>query len=356
MAKNKIRKNKFKKAGQAPGSLIYIGTHPTPGTALTLTHYHEDLLTVHPLEHIGELSHSMDTQGVTWLNIDGIHDPATISAIGQHFGLHSLLLEDVMNTGHQAKLEDYDKYLFVVIKMLSINPVTRELDAEQISFVLGENFVVSFQEKAGDVFSPVRQRMQNVSGRLRKSGPDYLLYCLLDVIVDNYFEVIDYAGDRLEHLEERIIQRGTSELLQELYGLRREIADLRRMIRPVREIMSGLERDEPQLIRQETGIFLRDVHDHALQVLDQLENYREACAGLLDIYLSAVSHRMNSVMKVLTVISTIFMPLTFIVGVYGMNFENMPELRWEWGYFAVLATMLVLSLVMLYFFRKKKWI
>jgi magnesium transporter len=356
MAKTKIKKNKFKKAGQSPGSLIYIGKEHVTGTALTITRYNEDMHAIYPLQHVSAIQDHLSGPEVTWLNVDGIHNAETISAVGQLFGLHALLLEDVMNTSHHAKLDDYDKYLFVVIKMLSINPVTQEVDSEQISFVLGNNFVISFQEKEGDVFTPVRHRMQTLSGRLRKSGPDYLLYCLLDVIVDNYFEVIDHIGDRLEGLEERIIQRGTSEQLQELHDLRREIADLRRMIRPVRDIMSGLERDEPQLFRPETGIFLRDISDHTMQVLDQLENYREACAGLLDVYLSAVSHRMNSVMKVLTVISTIFMPLTFIVGVYGMNFENMPELKWEWGYFGVLAIMFLLSLIMLFFFRKKRWI
>jgi magnesium transporter len=356
MAKLSISKNK--KLGKSPGTLIYIGKEKLDEPKVTLIQYNDQTCTEREITSIQEYVPPTDSTEVFWYNIDGVHNPEVIASIGNLFSLHPLLLEDIMNTGQKPKVEYYEKTIFVVLKMITFNNLTQRIHTEHVSLVLGENYVLSFQEKAGDVFDPVRSRLFASVGKTRRSGADYLLYCLIDMIVDNYYVVLEGTGDHIELLEEKIITRSSKTLLEQLYKMKRELIELRKSTWPVREIVSKLmlDEDETELVTDATVPYLRDVHDHATQVIDTIEIYREQLASLLDVYLSMVSYRMNNVMKILTIFSTIFMPLTFVVGIYGMNFENMPELRWENGYFYVLGLMGVMVIIMLIFFRRMKWI
>jgi magnesium transporter len=294
---------------------------------------------------------------ISWINIDGVHNVEIIRALGEQYNLHPLLLEDVLNTELRPKIESFDRYLFVLLKMLTYNAKTCEVEAEQVSLVLGENFVISLQEeREGDVFDPIRARLENANGKTRKAGADFLLYSLVDMIVDNYFVVLEKLGERLEDLEMEITGSPDQESLKALYQLKRELITVRKSVWPLREIVSTLERDETSLIKKETRKYIRDVYDHTIQVIDTTESYRESMSSLLDVYLSSISNKTNEVMKVLTIISTIFMPLTFIAGVYGMNFQHMPELEWRYGYFLVMGIMFIISLIMIYFFRRRKWL
>jgi len=294
---------------------------------------------------------------VTWVNIDGLHDIEIMEKIGKHFGLHPLVLEDILNTEQRPKIEDFDDYIFVVLKMLYYDENEGEIRAEQISIILGSNFVLSFQERVGDIFNPLRDRIRNAKGRVRKMGPDYLAYSLLDAIVDNYFVVLEKLGEQIEGMEEELVTNPTPETLQRIHNLKREMIFLRKSVWPLREVVSRLERGESPLIKEATGIYLRDVYDHTIQVIDTIETYRDMLSGMLDIYLSSISNRMNQVMKVLTIIATIFIPLTFVAGIYGMNFEYMPELKWHWFYpKAFWLVMLGVAALMLVYFRRKRWL
>jgi magnesium transporter len=265
-------------------------------------------------------------------------------------------LEDILNTDQRPKMEDYGEYLYIVLRMLNYNDKSSEIESEQISLVLGPNFVFSFQEREGDTFNPIRDRIRNSKGRIRKMGADHLAYTLLDSIIDNYFIILEKLGEKIEFLEEEVITRPTPETLQTVHHLKREMIFLRKGVWPLREVISGLERGESSLIKESTRIYLRDVYDHTIQTIDTIETYRDMVSGMLDIYLSSISNRLNAVMKVLTIIATIFMPLTFLAGIYGMNFKYMPELEWRWGYPAVWFAVVLISVSMLIYFRKKRWL
>jgi magnesium transporter len=293
---------------------------------------------------------------VTWINIDGIHEIDVIERLGRHFNLHPLALEDVVNTGQRPKLEDFADYLFVVLKMLAVAEEGSEITTEQLSVVLGSNWVLSFQENVGDVFDAIRERIRSNQGRIRKMGADYLVYCLIDAIVDNYFLVLERIGERIEEIEDEVVANPAPETLQALHQLKRQMIVLRKSVWPLREVISRLERWESPLISKATDIYLRDVYDHTIQVIDAVETFRDMLSGMLDIYLSSVSNRMNEVMKVLTIIATIFIPLTLVAGLYGMNFKYMPELEWPWSYPSVLLVMLAIGVVMLFYFRRKRWL
>jgi magnesium transporter len=308
------------------------------------------------VDTIEEVIFKEKTSKVTWLNIDGVHQPEIIEQVGKHFGLHPLVLEDIANTGQRPKMEDFDDYIFVVLRMLRFDEKENETKTEQISIILGADFVISFQEKEGDVFDPIRERIRNNKGRLRKMGADYLAYALIDAIVDNYFMILEKLGEAIEEVEDKLVTNPTAETLQTIHDLKREMVFLHKSVWPLREVINRLERSESPLINKSTCIYLRDVYDHTIQVMDSVETFRDMLSGMLDIYLSSVSNRMNEVMKVLTVIATIFIPLTFVAGVYGMNFKDMPELGQIWGYPAILALMLTIALVMVIYFRRKKWI
>ena len=297
-----------------------------------------------------------DKPTVTWINIDGIHQLDIIEKIGEHFNIHPLVLEDIVTTGQRPKMEDFVDYIFLTLKMLHYSEEEKETKAEQVSLILGSNYVISFQENEGDVFDPIRERIRADKGRIRKMRADYLAYALMDAVVDNYFTILEKLGERIEDFEEELVVNPTPETLQAIHRLKREMIFLRKSVWPLREVINRLERWESSLINKSTAIYLRDVYDHTIQVIDAVETFRDMLSGMLDIYLSSVSNRMNEVMKVLTIIATIFIPLTLVAGIYGMNFRFMPELEEPMGYPMVLLSMLFVGMLMVAYFRKKKWL
>jgi len=296
-----------------------------------------------------------DKTNVTWINVDGIHEAETIEKMGQMFSLHPLLLEDIMNTDQRPKMESYDDYLFIVLKTLFYDEKEKSTITEQISIVLGTNYVISFQEQESNVFGPVTERLKNSKGKIRKMGADYLAYSLIDMIIDNYFIILEKFGERVDDLEVQLVTSPKTQILRSIQELKKKMIFLRRSVWPLREVISGMERGESSLIHPSTYVYLRDIYDHTIQAIDTIETYRDMLSDMLDIYLSSVSNKLNEVMKVLTVIATIFIPLTFIVGVYGMNFEHMPELKWRWGYPSIWLLMISIGVFMAFYFRKKKW-
>jgi magnesium transporter len=323
---------------------------------ITIIDYDEEKFQEKEVETIDEVFPFSDKSTATWINLDGIHQVDNIEKIGKHFKIHPLVLEDIMNTGQRPKMEDFNNYLFLVLKMLSYDEEENETKTEQVSLILSSNYVISFQESEGDVFEPIRERIRTDRGRIRKMGVDYLAYSLIDAIVDNYFMVLEKIGEKIEDIEDELVKNPTPEVLHTIHRLKRELIFLRKSVWPLREVISRLERWESPLIDKSIDIYLRDVYDHTIQVIDALETFRDMLSGMLDIYLSSVSNRMNEVMKVLTIIATIFIPLTLVAGIYGMNFRYMPELDWVWGYPMVYMVMLAVSAVMLMYFRRKKWL
>ena len=323
---------------------------------LSVISYDQVNLQEKEINKVEEVFSFRNKTSVTWLNIDGAHQIEILEQVGKHFGLHPLVLEDIANTGQRPKMEDFDDYIFVVLRMLRFDEKENETKTEQISLLLGPDFVISFQEKEGDVFDSIRERIRNNKGRIRKMGADYLAYALIDAIVDNYFMILEKLGETIEEIEEKLVTNPTSETLHTLHDLKREMVFLRKSVWPLREVINRLERSESPLINKSTCVYLRDVYDHTIQVIDAVETFRDMLSGMLDIYLSSLSNRMNEVMKVLTIIATIFIPLTFIAGIYGMNFRYMPELEQAWSYPTILILMLIMAIVMLVYFRRKKWI
>ena len=304
---------------------------------------------------------SKSRSGVMWINVDGVHDVKLIEKIGKRFGLHDLVLKDVVNTEQRPKVENFDSHLFVVLKMLSKKgDKSNRIEIEQVSFVLGEKFVISFQEKEGDVFDPVRERIRNEKSPIRKMGADYLLYSLIDEVVDNYFVILEMLGEEMELLEEALISRRSKNAMNRIHRLKVELIHLRKSVWPLREVFSAFTEinalTEVPLIKKATKIYFRDVYGNVIQAIDAIETYREMLSGMLDIHLSSVSNRLNGIMKMLTIIATIFVPLTFITGIYGMNFAYMPELRWYWGYPVTLLFMLAIGISMMIYFKRKGWL
>jgi magnesium transporter len=355
------RTKRSKKTGLPPGTTVHIGERKAENAKITVIDYDNESFQEKEIDRIEESFPFKDRLTLTWINIDGIHDVELIEKLGDHFNLHPLLLEDIANTEQRPKIEDFDSYLFIILKMLSYDKGNDELNSEQISLILGSNFVISLQEREGDVFDHVRGRIRAKKGRIRKMGADYLAYSLMDAIVDSYFVILETVGERIEDVEEELVTDPRIETLQEIHELKRDMIILRKSVWPLREVISGMERLGSELIRKNTAIYLRDVYDHTIQVIDTIETFRDMLSGMLDIYLSSISNRMNEIMKVLTIIATIFIPLTFIAGVYGMNFDtgispfNMPELEWYWGYPAVWFVMLFVAVLMFMYFRRKKW-
>lgn len=350
------------KIGLPPGTLVRVDTKKTEQVKITVIDYDESNLEEKELKHIKDCIPYKDKSTVTWINMDGIHQIDMIEKIGKHFNLHPLVLEDIISNGQRPKMEDFDSYLFLVLKMLYRQGENKEVQAEQVSLIVGPQFVISFQEKEGDVFNPLRERIRSGKGRIRKMGSDYLAYVLIDAIIDNYFIVLEKLGEEMEELEKDLVGNPTQQSLQEINRLKGEMLFLRKSIWPLREVISGLQRGESALIKESTAIYLRDVYDHTIQIIDTIETFRDLVAGMLDTYLSSLSNRMNEVMKVLTIIATIFIPLTFIAGIYGMNFNpevspwNMPELNWGFGYLAAVGVMILVAIVMVLYFRNKKWL
>ena len=351
----KFFKRVSKKTGLPPGTVVHIGDKRIEKAKIDIIDYDEAQFQEKAAKKAEECFPFKDTETVTWINISGIHDVEIIKKIGKEFKLHPLVLEDIVNTGQRPKYEDFDDHIFVVLKMLYYDDKSDEIKTEQVSLIVGSNFVISFQELEGDVFHPIRERIRNSKGRIRKAGADYLAYALLDAVVDGYFIILEKIGERIEGIEEELVKNPTPETLKIIHDLKREMIFLRRSVWPLREVISVLERGESSIIHEKTQIYLRDVYDHTIQVIDTIETFRDMVSGMLDIYLSSVSNRMNQVMKVLTIIATIFIPLTFIAGIYGMNFKYMPELEWKPGYFIALGLMFVIGLSMFIHFKRKKW-
>jgi magnesium transporter len=354
-----VRKKRARRPrkSEAPGTLVSDPNAPKP--AIRVMGYGPEEFHEEEVHDLGSLATMRGKWSVLWVNVDGVGDAETTARLGEIFGLHRLALEDVTSVQQRPKVESYGEYLFVVARM--IFPDGR-LHTEQVSMFLGKVFLLTFQERPGDCFDPVRERIRKGQGHIRQAGHDYLAYSLLDAIVDSYFPVLEDYGERLEDLEQEVITVSDERTITSILDTKRDLLTLRRTLWPMRDLFNSLLRDTAAHFAAETQIYLRDCYDHTFQVIDMLETYRESASGLLDVYLSSVSNRMNSVMKVLTIIATIFMPLSFIAGLYGMNFNpqrspwNMPELNWYWGYPFALTLMLLVLAGMIYFFRRKRWI
>jgi magnesium transporter len=352
---NKYAGQRSKKSGLAPGTLVHIGERKIESIVVTVIEFDETRFTEKTLDNLSDFVFDNSDGMVRWINIDGLHDTKLLEYIGSNFGLHPLVMEDMLNTEQRPKIEDYGEYIYIVLKILKCGQEGQDLYTDQQNLVLGKNFVLSIGETVNELFDSVRKRLRN-GGRIRCTGADYLTYALMDSIVDNYFDVLERFGERIENTEERMIRKPDDKTLLAINDLKRDMLYIHRSIWPLREVAGLLERGETHLMQESTRLYTRDLYDHTIQAMDTTEIYRDILSGMLDIYLSSISNRMNEVMKVLTIISTLFIPLTFIVGVYGMNFKYIPELEWHWSYYAVLLVMAVLVTGMLVLFRRRKWL
>ncbi|MBK7229594.1 MAG: magnesium/cobalt transporter CorA [Ignavibacteriales bacterium] len=352
----RLIKNKPKKIGLDPGSLIYVGDKEKQPITISLFDYKSDHFIEKTVLNVEELLAYKQTETTSWINIDGVHEVEILEKIGKHFDIHPLTLEDILNTNQRPKLDEYPNYLYIVLRMFFLDEKDKALKNEQVSLILTKNFVITFLEDAGDVFNPVRERIRKSATRLRENGTDYLAYALIDSIVDSYFHILEKIGEDVEGLEDNLVIEPNKNDLQTIHLLRREMILLRRAIWPLREVISAMQRNENEFIEEKTRVYLRDVYDHTIQIIDTIESYREMVVGMLDTYLSSTSNKLNEVMKVLTVISTLFIPLTFLAGVYGMNFKSFPELGFDWMYpwgFWIITLFVVIGMAV--FFKKKKW-
>ena len=345
------------KAGLPPGTVVHIGERKPGRVRVRVLDYDRDQASEYEIHDIREAFRFRDTPTVSWINIDGLHDIRLIEQLGAHFGFHPLFLEDIVNTASRSKIEGFGSYVFIVLKMLyQDRDDDRKIVSEHVSLIFSERYVISFQEREGDVFDSIRQRIMSAAGRLRRQGADYLAYRLMDAIVDNYFTLVEFLGEQVDDIEETLLNRPEKETINVIHRLKNENLFLRKSIFPLRDILSYLDRGVSGLVKPETGVYFRDVYDHTIQIMDSLETLRDVLSGMTDIYLSSMSNRMNEVMKVLTVFASLFIPLTFLVGVYGMNFDYMPELHWRWSYAVLWMVMIGMGVSLLVFFRKKKWL
>jgi len=351
----KLSKKRAQKAGEPPGYLSYSDVKKKEKVKSSYIDYDKDNYTEKEIENIAESFKFKETDTTTWINIEGLSDIDIITKLSSEYDIHPLVQEDIFHAHQRPKIEEYENFLYIVANMLKYNEVKEEIESEQISLVLGDGFVITFQEKPGDVFDPIRQRLKNKNGKIRNMKADYLAYALIDVLVDNYFIILEKISDRIDDIEE-LVKDPSEEILHSLYDLKNEMIFLRRSVWPLREVVNKLQKDDNEFMGQTVKIYLRDVYDHTIQVIETVETLRDVLGSMLDIYMSSISNKMNEVMKVLTIIATIFIPLTFIAGIYGMNFEYMPELSLTNGYFIVLIVMLIIALYMIYFFKKKKWL
>ncbi|MCF7913190.1 MAG: magnesium/cobalt transporter CorA [Candidatus Cloacimonetes bacterium] len=341
--------------GLAPGSLVHIGTKKAEETRISVIDYNLADLKEQKFDSIRQVFPFFHLETASWINIDGLHDLELFSEIVAELNLHPLLMEDILDTGQRPKLEAYDDHLLLILKMITWNDTENRIDFEQVSFILGENYILSFQERQGDVFEHVRQRIRNPHSRIRKMKIDYLLYSLVDAIIDSYFLLISNLGDKIEEMEEALIKNPTDDILSDIHHIKRDVLFLRKSVWHLRSVISNLNSEDFPNITPELQTYLRDLYDNTIQVMDTIETYREIISGMLDIYLSSLSNRMNQVMKVLTIFAAIFIPLTFVAGVYGMNFHYMPELSWKWAYPIWWLIVIIITGGMVYYFKKKKW-
>ena len=345
-----------KKAGLPPGSLVHIGSEVVDKTTISAIDYSENECQQKNIKNVQELAPHLENHETTWIRVQGLQQTEIIEAIGKLCKIHPLFLEDIVNTSQRPKAEDAGDYFFVTIKILSYDDEKDSIGTEQLSFILAPNFLLSFEEKSGKLFDSVMERIESGKGRIRKGGTDYLAYCLIDIVVDNYFGLLERLGEKIELLEEDLVTNPTPEILSQIHNLKMDMIFLRRSVWPLREVINTLAQGESNLIKESSRPYFRDVYDHTIHIIDTMETYRDIVSGMLDIYLSSISYRLNEIMKVLTILATIFIPLTWIAGWYGMNFKHMPELEWRWGYPMVIGVSIAVVAGLLLFFRRKGWL
>ena len=343
------------KTGMAPGTMVFIGERKQEKSRIDVIDYDDTKLNELHDVSVNQCRDFAKAPGITWINVNGIHDIGLIETLGKCFDLHPLTLEDIVNTSQRLKIEEFPSYVFIVLKMVAFNKASNKVEIEHVSLILGENYVISFLEEE-DIFNGVRDRIRSAKGLIRSMKSDYLAYSLMDAVVDHYFVAVEHIGDRIEDIDDQILAEPKPEDINEIHRLKRDILSLRKAVWPLREEIGRLEKSASSIIGPETKVFWRDLYDHTIQIIDMVETYRDILGGVHDTYLSSISNRMNEVMKVLTIIATIFIPLTFIVGVYGMNFEHMPELKWPLGYYMIWGVMLAIGIGLLVYFKMRKWI
>ncbi len=354
MKSKKPHKKRLKRPGLPPGTLEFTGERRMENPVLMRIRYNQRVFEAkkYPSSNTLEIGPDM----VNWFDVMGLHDVKLIERIGEQFNIHPLVLEDVLHTQQRHKFEEYGSEVFIVLQAINYDSIHHELNSEQVAIFFGENFLVTFQENEDDTFKAVRERLETGSGRIRTRKPDYLAYALIDSIVDNYFEVLDRFEERMEELEVEITEQPSRLIKENIHHLKFQMLALRKSVMPLREAVGKFSRSECPVVEESTGLFVRDLYDHVLRIADLIETYRDMLNGLQELYLSELSLRMNNVIQVLTIITTIFVPLTFLAGVYGMNFDNMPELHWENGYFYLWGIMIAISIALIFYFRKKKWL
>jgi magnesium transporter len=351
----KRKKKASSKIGLPPGSIVYLGEKKVEKVTIKVTEYDEASAETYEIKSAEEIDPFTDTPQVTWISVCGLHETDFLKQVGEKFKIHPLVLEDILNIDTRPKIEITDDYLFIVMKLVLFNPDQKILETEQVSFILGRSFLFSFSERKDEIFNPIKDRITSQLGKIRKRGSDYLLYALMDIIVDHYFLALEKVEERIELLDDEVINRTEKSHIESIYNLRNLLLHIRRSVYPLREIVNQLIKDDSDLLDESIEPYLRDLYDHTIHITETIEQQREITNGLMEIYLSMMSNKMNEVMKVLTVIATIFIPLTFIVGIYGMNFPNMPEMNWPWAYYAVWGVMIAVVGAMIFFFRKKNW-
>ena len=342
--------------GSSPGTVVFVGEQRLAKVQIDVIHYDGDGWSEELDVSVRSCADVVRQDSITWMNVSGVHDVDLVERLGACFGLHPMTLEDIANTTQRPKVEEFPGYVFMVLKMIAFNEEAKTIDIEHVSVILGDHFVISFLEDDGDVFDGVRDRIRSSSGRIRWMKADYLAYSLMDAVVDHYFLAVERMGDIIEEVDDRLLEDPHPGDIKEIHGLKRSILSLRKAVWPIREEVAMICKSESSLLSADCRVFWRDLYDHCIQIIDLVETHRDILGGMHDTYLSILSHRMNEVMKVLTIISTIFIPLTFIAGVYGMNFKEMPELEWRGGYYSVWGVMIVIGISLYLYFRRKQWL
>lgn len=347
-----------RKAGMPPGSLVYHEESGQAPACITVIRYNDTDFTEHNFDEFAQCLPLEKKEGVTWINVNGASHIKTLEKLGESFSIHPLVLEDILDVEQRPKIEDYESYLFIVLKALRhlSNDQEIEIYSDQVSLILGIDYVISFHEDGGDLFAPIRERLRQGKGRIRKLGADYLAYTLIDLVVDNYFVTLETFSDKVESLEDEVVVKPSPQTLREVHHFKNDMIMLRKSLWPLREVIARLERRESPLISENLTMYLKDVYDHTIIAIETVETYRDILSGMLDIYLSSVNNRLTEIMRMLTIIATIFMPLNFITSFYGMNFKNMPELEFHYGYYVVIGVIVTVAVSMLTVFKRKHWI
>ncbi len=348
-------KNREESDGKSPGSLIFIGDQKVDSVKIRLIDYDSASLTEKEIKDIHAAAHFKTTPTVTWININGLHNIETIQNIGKIFELHPLVMEDLLNTGQRPKLEEFEDYIFIVLKMVRFDNETDTILNEQLSIIIGKNYLLTFQEQPREIFKPVRERIKKQTSRLRKTGTDYLAYALIDTVVDNYIFTIEILGEKIEGLEDEILNNPDSDVMEKINSFKREFNYMRKSIRPAKDAIHRISRLDNELIQEQTLPFLKDLEDITSQATEAIDTYRDLLTDQLNIYNSVIANKMNDIMKVLTIFAAIFIPLTFIAGIYGTNFEYLPELKYKYSYFIFWAVMISVAAALIVYFKRKKW-